>query len=44
VDVDYFKDINDSLGHAQGDALLVEIAERMWPTCAGTTRWDVRVG
>jgi diguanylate cyclase (GGDEF)-like protein/PAS domain S-box-containing protein len=35
VDVDHFKEANDSHGHAVGDALLYEVARRMQAVAAG---------
>lgn len=42
-DVDRFKDINDALGHAIGDRLLVEIATRI-VNCSANTSLAARLG
>ena len=43
IDLDRFKDVNDTLGHPVGDALLVSVARRL-QTCMGAEDLLARLG
>jgi diguanylate cyclase (GGDEF)-like protein/PAS domain S-box-containing protein len=43
IDLDYFKEINDTLGHYQGDILLIEAAKRI-QACVRDTDTVARLG
>ncbi|MEM1401906.1 MAG: diguanylate cyclase [Pseudomonadota bacterium] len=43
VDVDHFKQVNDSYGHSVGDRVLIQLAEILKATCREMD-WAVRLG
>ncbi|BCB19422.1 EAL domain-containing protein [Bosea sp. ANAM02] len=43
LDLDHFKDVNDTLGHPVGDLLLLSVAERL-ATCVRDTECVARLG
>jgi diguanylate cyclase (GGDEF)-like protein/PAS domain S-box-containing protein len=43
LDVDHFKDINDTLGHSVGDRLLIQVARRL-RHCVGASDLIARIG
>jgi two-component system cell cycle response regulator len=44
VDIDYFKAVNDRMGHSAGDAVLEELVARIRSVFPGESQWCARLG
>lgn len=44
LDIDHFKEFNDTHGHSFGDAILTETAELLKASCKGTSAFLSRIG